>query len=123
MNEDLKKYKEDLEKGLKVPEDYFSKKKKSLLAIPEMEGSDTKSGKLIPLWPKVLAWSFSAAAIISVSIFLLNPKEKPSGSWDGIEASLNEIDKEHIEDYLINEYIYGTDEGLLLSEVEFEDLN
>lgn len=120
MSEDLNKFKKDLEGALKVPEGYFSENKKVLLAIPIMAKEENK--KTISLWPRVLTWSLSAAAVISIALFLMNPQDDPN-SLSGIEASLNEIDKEYIEDYLMNEYIYGADESLLLSEVEFEDLN
>lgn len=123
MSEDLNKYKQDLEAGLKVPEGYFAEKKKQLLAIPEMMEKLEEKPKIISLWPKVLTWSLSAAAIISIAVFLLKPVDPGTDSLTILEASLNEIDKEHIEDYLMNEYIYGGDESLLLSEVEFEDLN
>lgn len=120
MSEDLDKYKQDLEGGLKVPEGYFSEKKKTLLAIPLMV--ETEEKKVISLWPKVLSWSLSAAAVISIGLYFMYPKNQPN-ELTSIEASLNEIDNEQIEDYLMNEYIYGGDESLLLSEVEFEDLN
>ncbi len=125
MSEDLNKYKKDLEAGLKVPEAYFAEKKKLLLAIPdnEIKVEVDKKPKVIRLWPKVLTWSLSAAAVISIAFFLLKPSDTNVDPFVRLEAHLNEMDKEQIEDYLMNEYIYGGDESLLLSEVEFEDLN
>lgn len=122
MQEDLNDYKKNLEGGLKVPEGYFKDNKKVLLSIPLLENEKNTEKKTISLWPKVLAWSLSAAAIISMALFFLNPEPQNIDPWDGIEASLNEMDSEHIEDYLMNEYIYGADESLLLNEVEFEDI-
>lgn len=119
--EDFDKLKKD---SFKVPDNYFTVNRKDLLAIAEAEGLPKKV-TIIPLWKRGYVWSAAVAAAVAIGLFIFYPPQDDNnlGSGDDIISAVISDQSMDIEELLIEEYVYGYDESLLLEEVEFEDLD
>lgn len=117
MEDELNKYQNKNEVPFKVPENYFENNKIKLLEITKSE--PTKETKVFTLRNKIYTWTISTAAAVFIGVYLFVPNKEIAPTAD----SLSEIQTDHIEEYIFNEYLYNGEEAVLLSEVELEDLN
>ena len=116
-HEELNNYKDQSKEAFTVPEGYFDYKKMELLKIP----TDQKEPTVVPLWKRSWIMSSSIAAILILGLFFIFTPFEDQNSEDPI--NLNELTNTQIEEYLLDEYLYGfTDDNMMIEELDFTEM-
>ncbi|TVZ56260.1 hypothetical protein OD91_1542 [Lutibacter sp. Hel_I_33_5] len=97
--------------GLKIPEDYFSKSKQSILN----KIADEEKGKVVPLYRNLYVWSAAAVIALLFTVFVFNPFESQNEFENDIliaslvteDANVDQLLEEFVNDELLTDEIFS----------------